>query len=187
MTDSNAADAQKHDRLGFTIGVAESKRRAEIAAAQKDGEPFDGLTDRDIALMVERGVHAIMAAQTVRGRFLGNVDQAFVLAVYIAGTAGSEDVIRLFDRIAEGRINLKWLLEKIQNHLANVEAERKKDEKERRDADAASIVTAAASAEKGKTDGGVVPPVVTSGRPGDTQQVVATARPAGEARQGPDR
>lgn len=184
MTDTIAADAPKRDRFGFTIGVAESKRRAEIAAAQKDGEPFDGLTGRDIALMVERGVHAIMAAQTVRGRFLGNVDQAFVLALYIAGTAGSEDVIRLFDRIAEGRINLKWLLEKIRSHLADVEVERKKDEKERREADADSIVTAVANAEQGKTDGGAVPQVMTSGRPGDTQQVAATARPAGEARQG---
>ncbi|WP_420103258.1 hypothetical protein [Bosea sp. (in: a-proteobacteria)] len=138
MTDATTNTPQRPDRFGFSFGIANSERRAKMAAAQADGEPFDGLTDRDIALMVERGVHAIMAGQTVRGRFLGKVDEAFVLALYIAGTAGSEDVVRLFDAIAERKVDLQRLLEVIRKHLSNVEAERERDERQRRDADAAS-------------------------------------------------
>lgn len=163
---TTATGTRPADRLGLSFGIANSKRRKAIAAAQAEGEPFDGLTDRDIALMVERGVYAIIAAQTVRGRFLGHVDEAFVLALYIAGTSGSEDVIRLFDAIAEGKVDLQALLGEISKHLRSVEAARKKDEEERREADAASIVAAAANADNGKTDGGAAPLAETPGGQG---------------------
>lgn len=180
---SNATDPQPVDRFGFSFGIANSKRRKAIAAAQAEGEPFDGLTDRDIALMVERGVYAIITAQTVRGRFLGQVDEAFVLALYIAGTSGSEDVIRLFDAIAEGKVNLQALLGEIRKHLKSVEAERKKDEEERRAADAASIFAAASNADNGNLDSGAALAAAAGGTPARVN-AASNRRPAGEPGQG---
>lgn len=157
MTDTTVQPPRR-DRFGFDFGIAQSKRRNDIAAARKDGEPFDGLTDRDVALMVERGVYSIMAAQTVRGRFLGDVKEACLTAIYIGATAASEDVIRLFDAIAERNANLSELRGRVRDYLAAVEEERKKDEKERREADAASIVAATASADQGNPDSDATPP-----------------------------
>lgn len=181
MTDTATTQAPKPDRFGFTFGIASSKRRADIAAAQAEGESFDGLTDRDVALMAERGAHAIMAAQTVRGRFLGDVNEVFVTALYMAGTAASEDVVRLFDAIAERKVDLRDLLRQVRDYLKEVEAERRKDEEERRAADVASHARILAEMTKGEEtdpDSGAHP--VVAGHGG--RQAAGAARPSIEPR-----
>ena len=183
MTSNDTADAPKLDRFGFDFGIATSKRRAEMAAARKDGESFDGLTDRDVALMVERGQHAIMAAQTVRGRFLGDVNEVSVTAVYLAATAASEDAIQLFDAIAERKADLRVLLKKIRDYHEAVEEERKRDEEHRRAADAASIVAAAANADTGNKNAGASRPAAALGGP-DGMHAASNPKPTGEPRQG---
>jgi len=120
MTDTNAVFEPTLGNLGDAFGGADSARRKRITEAEAGGASFDGLTDRDIAQMSERAIYAVMAMQTYRGRFLGEMKQVELLASYIVGTAISDSTIRGVDAIAEGKVDREKVLETIRQNLATV-------------------------------------------------------------------
>lgn len=137
MTDDNSISTPTPNRFGFVLGSEVSDRRARIAAAMVDGEPFDGLTDREVASMINACVLAIMSMQTYRGRFVGQIRDVFDLAMYVVGNAMSDDALSVVDAIAEGKLDRDELQDLVSKHLDTVKQERDKDDRQRREAELA--------------------------------------------------
>lgn len=142
------------DRFGLDFGIESGQRRAALIDPETGEMAGSERTDTQVTSRIIDGAHALMRLMSFQGRVFVKTDDAILLAAYIVAVASSEDTIRLFDAIREGKITLAELKTRIDQALSDAKKAGEADADTRAKAQAQADAESFAAAGRADSDNG---------------------------------